>query len=209
MRGLLVCGVMALALVGCGRGEHETIVVVEPLPDYADEARPPREPIVPCTRLVEKDGRMTWKDTGKPFTGSTVRYWGDLGGGFFINEYDNGISGATMMLPEGMTADNALCRDAVRLEVAGRGPEHNDYFWYYGKYGDEADLPALFYDLKRCPVHHEGDRTWADCQRGHCLDALKRITGASPGDEDDDWAAWWRQKYGTEPFQWKPGGEKP
>ncbi|MGP8199123.1 MAG: hypothetical protein ACLQU4_06440 [Limisphaerales bacterium] len=71
----------------------------------------------------------------------------------------------------------------VRRDVRLYGPGHDDYL-YLGKYGSKEDIPSLLYGLKQ-------QTNSQDCTYGHCVDALRALSGANPGDTYREWTNWW------------------
>ena len=56
--------------------------------------------------------------------------------------------------------------------------------------GDESSVPFLIRSLKWHPRSPDGSMV---CTKGHCLEALERITNNNPGYEYEDWKRWWRE----------------
>lgn len=178
----------------------------EPSIEYrVEEEAPtaPLQPIVSRSQLVERDGLVYIQEDGKLFSGSTVIYSG--AGEFSIQEYLagketwSGYSDEPQELPEELFPADPLYLAAVRTFVARHGPGHNEYF-FYSKYGREADLPMLLCSLKS---FGESKGPFI-CTQAHCVDALQSITGATPGHNYSDWVKWWKAKYKRDPPHWEP-----
>ena len=60
--------------------------------------------------------------------------------------------------------------------------------------GDISSVPALLVVLKENPPRSNGTVV---CTTAHALVALRKITGANPGNRYADWNAWW-EKYQSE-----------
>lgn len=67
----------------------------------------------------------------------------------------------------------------------GRGV-HHDAVLLLGECGGRESVPLLIESLRRFPPA-EG----LPCTKGHIVQSLESLTGASPGCEHADWARWW------------------
>jgi len=67
---------------------------------------------------------------------------------------------------------------------------HHDAYIALIEVGEETSVPFLIKSLQWQPRTPDGLMV---CTKGHCLEALKRITGADAGIEYEDWAAWWEE----------------
>lgn len=160
-------------------------------------------PLVSWSQLYEQDGKVYEKHGSRPFTGQTIRYWA---GAYLLYAYKDGS------VPDGLpdrppvegefNPTHAACQDAIRAYVKEYGPQHDTYF-FFQKCGNKDDLPILLYGLKSEDVAPSANYGIV-CTQLHCVDALKKITGANPGLHYSDWATWWREEYRTEPPEWKP-----
>ena len=178
----------------------------EPSIEYSVEEESPSaplQPMIPTSQLVERDSLVYRQEDGKAFDGRTVLYSGIEG--FWIQEYlagkktCSGFSDEAQEPPEELFPADPLYLAAVRGYVARYGPGHNEYF-FYSKYGGESDLPMLLCSLKS---FGESKGPFI-CSRAHCVDALRSITGATPGHNYSDWAKWWKAKYKRDPPHWEP-----
>ena len=87
---------------------------------------------------------------------------------------------------------------AVMRELAqGFGPSH-DYYLAMAGHADEKDIPVLLYGLKNMP-----DAKGLCCD-GECIEALRRATGARPGDSYADWTNWWTTHRKEDLPEWHP-----
>ncbi|MFH1731729.1 MAG: hypothetical protein ABIF82_08770 [Planctomycetota bacterium] len=168
--------------------------------EWPEEA--PSGPIVLRSDLAKPGDRMLWRNTGKPFTGRAVEYYGH---GFWVEAFRDGYPVDIMepaervpLFPEGEPYQKA-----VREYVRKNGPDHSTYLFFLA-YGAQADVPMLLYGLRS--MGEMKGRSMV-CTRGHCVDALQSITGAKPGYNYSDWEKWWQQEYRTDPPQWKPEGK--
>lgn len=201
---VLVASVAAACLCGsCARepaDEERTITVTIMTSDMASE--PPdiaAMPITSCTNLEQREGTLYWKGSDRRFTGRTVLVSPD------VDAYRDGkldLETMTTTATEFYPAEQPF-QDAVREQVKKCGLHHNTYF-FFQEHGVEQDVPVLLYGLK---AMGETTNRGMDCERGHCVDALRKITGTNVGYNYSDWARWWKRKYGTDPVQWTPERE--
>ena len=162
-------------------------------------AESPIPPFVSCTKLVACEDGMCWKDSKKPFTGSTVSYYGL----FTVSEYREGkevIAAYCEPEPEELFPEQQEYQDAVRAYVAHHGPGHNEYLFYM-RHSKESDLPVLLFGLESLGDTTDGVMV---CTKGHCLAALRTITGEDPGVNYSDWVNWYQKQNKTEPPKWEP-----
>ena len=205
MRTCWLCAIALVCFAGCsGDPDLSEIDLIE---DEVEayfrlcENGPPR-PFVSLAQVEERDGRMVWKESGKPFTGTLVVY----GGGRRLRPYLRGHAHLNMIPDFTDTYDHLssaeeIWRDAFRYYIARNAPGHNEYGLLVG-FGEESDIPMLLAGLRSFPKREDGGIV---CTHEHCVDALRAITGADVGYAYSDWAAWWKQKYGTDVPDWKPG----
>jgi hypothetical protein len=85
---------------------------------------------------------------------------------------------------------------SVRRDVGLFGPDH-DEFVHLGKYGAKEDIPSLLYGLKQQTDKEE-------CTYQHCLEALRNLSGASPGETYSDWTNWWVREMKEPVPDWHP-----
>ena len=212
---LLVEGLFIWTAVGCGGPEivvtrtaelsTETAVnsTIEVFDDLIVEM--PTEPLVAACRVEEFGGVTYWKGTHKPFTGRTVKYDGSFDFAAFIDGQEPEFFEMAEDDPMAFFPEEEPYQEAVRHYVRRHGLDHNIYF-FFTQHGTVDDLPILLYGLRGMG---ESKGPSFVCTRGHCVDALRRITGADVGWNYSDWAAWWKARYGEAPSEWKPGQELP
>lgn len=163
------------------------------------------DPLVWSHNLVEKNNVFYIVGSDIPFTG-----WEIKGSGNHLMPY---FDGHIVTMPKTTTRTNAPSNvavhqflqreeslEAIRQWVREQGPDHDTYS-FFEKHGTYDDVPVLLYGLKSMGEDPVGPY---ECERGHCLDALEKITGALPGNNYSDWVKWWQDKYKTEPPDWKP-----
>jgi hypothetical protein len=83
--------------------------------------------------------------------------------------------------------DRQKIEEYKKLLLAGEGNDH-DWPSELAETGDVSCVPALITVLKRNPIEEDG--SWI-CTRDHCLQALRKLTGANLGDTDEVWINWW------------------
>jgi len=184
-------------LAGCA-GKPDLIMVDLPLEDDW----PPPKPFVTLAEVVERDGHVFWKESGKPFTGTLVTYDSYA---LFVESYHDGSVVPCYGPPPDMidvmdVVPENVYDEALHYYLARKGPGHNEYLYLIHN-GRESDIPMLLAGLRSCPVRKSGAMV---CTQKHCVDALRAITGADPGYTYSAWATWWKEKYGTDVPDWKP-----
>jgi len=65
---------------------------------------------------------------------------------------------------------------------------HHDAFLLIKEHGDWESVPRLISALK----WQQKDPATMPCTTSHCLEALEKLTGASPGPNCEDWVRWWK-----------------
>jgi len=206
MRERCICLIVLVCLVGCrGRPEVDPELIVDDVESYLRlcENGPPR-PFASLLRVVERDGRMVWRKSGEPFTGTLVRYRG----GPRLRAYLRGYAPEYLLVPAPYDHPSSIVgevwQEAFRYHIARNAPGHNEYIFLIGD-GRESDIPMLLASLRSFRKRADGAMI---CSQLHCVAALRAITGANPGNHYSDWASWWRRKYGTEVPEWKPLDEE-
>ncbi len=79
-----------------------------------------------------------------------------------------------------------------RLDVATEDGELHDTCGALIHVGDSTSVPHLIRALKLFPDAEPGPNEGSICTRFHCVDALKRITGANPGMSHSSWKQWYQ-----------------
>lgn len=149
-----------------------------------------QSPIISCKELYRKNGLVYKKN--ELFTGRTIEYYKDLG--FEVTVY---IDGA-IVRPYNLTKrpklphDKTLYKDAIREYIDSGSPLDLDCFIFLTKNGTERDIPILIESLKNFSKPVTGK---IDYSKNFCLEALKKITGANPGNEYSDWIKWYNAKH--------------
>jgi hypothetical protein len=85
--------------------------------------------------------------------------------------------------------DRQKIEEYKKLLLAGEGVDH-DWPSELAETGDVNCVPALIAVLKRNPIEADGSMI---CTRDHCLQALRKLTGADLGDTDEVWIRWWAE----------------
>lgn len=84
----------------------------------------------------------------------------------------------------------------IRRDVRLYGPRHDDFVMLQ-KYGSTGDIPSLLYGLGL-----QTDREV--CTYQHCIDALRTLSGAYPGDTYEAWTNWWVTEKKEAALDWHP-----
>jgi hypothetical protein len=85
---------------------------------------------------------------------------------------------------------------SVRRDVRLYGPGHDAYV-HLAKYGSKEDIPSLLYGLKT-------ETDIEVCTYQHCVEALRALSGANPGDTYGDWTNWWVRQMNEPVPEWHP-----
>ena len=76
---------------------------------------------------------------------------------------------------------------------------HHDAFISLIHIGDETSVPYLVKSVKWQKPSSGG--SWP-CSAAHCAEAFQTITNNYPGDDYQDWVAWWKENKGKTRRQW-------
>jgi hypothetical protein len=111
------------------------------------------------------------------------------------------VGGALLLLCIGFIAGayiswRYVLVEHMRHQVWMIGPGHDDYI-LFGKYGSKEDIPWLLYGLE-----HQTDTE--ECTYDHCIEALRRLSGANPGRTYADWTNWWVKEMHEPVPDWHP-----
>ena len=87
--------------------------------------------------------------------------------------------------------DRQKIEEYKKLLLAGEGNDH-DWPSELAETGDVGCVPAMIAVLKRNPIEADGRMI---CTRDHCLQALRKLTGADLGDTDEVWIRWWAKNH--------------
>lgn len=96
---------------------------------------------------------------------------------------------------------SAKARIYAQKVLSHRLGNHHDAFIHLGSVGTEESIPYLINALQWQKINTPEDRTMV-CTKGHCLDALRQITGQYPGSNYADWKAWWEANKTKSRRQW-------
>jgi hypothetical protein len=79
-------------------------------------------------------------------------------------------------------------RDCAHTVVAAPFGNYHDAFLILENDGDVSSIPILISALKRYPSTGP-----IPCERDHCLDALRTLSGHDAGKSYHDWITWWEK----------------
>lgn len=207
MRPCCLCIIALVCFAGCNSSPEvdPDLIEVEPEPFPQDWQDSPPRPFVSLLQVVERGGKMVWRESGEPFSGTLVTYEG-LGHHLWAyseGRVPDGLFPAQPNLERHLSSAEETARDALRYHTDRHGPGHNTYI-DLARIGEESDVPMLLASLRSFAKREDGLMV---CSQAHCVAALRVITGENPGSHYSDWAAWWKRTYGTEVPDWKPLGE--
>jgi hypothetical protein len=87
------------------------------------------------------------------------------------------------------TASPAEKKRVAELVLLFPGGNDHDAFLFLGSFGDAGSVPSLLRGLKRQGA--TGADGAMSCSKGHCLEALREITGHDAGPNYAAWQKWW------------------